>query len=84
MQNLQISFVLSIWPMHWTAGHDFDGEQHKWWAAVGPVGITIISSRYLGHDPWTIGKWERGEQTPLLTRFTDWCAALGVTINLSE
>ena len=41
MQNLQISFVLSIWPMHWTAGHDFDGEQHKWWAAVGPVGITI-------------------------------------------
>lgn len=41
MRNLQISFVLSIWPMQFTAGREWNGKTHKWWAALGPIGITI-------------------------------------------
>ncbi len=38
MKLLQLSFTISFWPMQWTAGHDFDGETHRWWLAVGPFG----------------------------------------------
>ena len=41
MKELSISITLSLWPMWWTAGHSFDGEQHKWWMAAGPLGLTL-------------------------------------------
>lgn len=41
MRSLSVSFTLSIWPMHWSVGHQFDGETHEWWAAAGPIGVTL-------------------------------------------
>lgn len=41
MRELAIAFTLSIWPMRWTAGYEFDEEVHTWWAAAGPFGVRI-------------------------------------------
>ncbi len=34
----------------------------------------------LGYNPYTIGRWERGEASPTLCAVTDWAETLGAQV----
>lgn len=41
-------------------------------------------SRTLGYDIFTLGGWERGRSVPSVIKFSDWCDALGVKLEIGD
>lgn len=39
-------------------------------------------AKALGYDPYTVGRWERGEIAPSILKFIDWCDALHVSLTV--